>query len=366
MTRRQILQMMIGTLATGIPISLQAYPLPFQMPAEWTPHARCFMALCAAYDLYDEKELDDIQQAQARVAQAIAQFEPVTMLVDPDEDMPYVRNLCGPSVTLLPMAHYDVWTRDTLPTFVHTPTGLNAIGWNFNVWGNKFPKDEGYELDKDLGSRLAAHLNIPFVQANIICEGGAIEVDGEGTLLTTETCLLNPNRNHGLSRTEIEADLMRLTGCSKVIWLYGSDADKITNGHIDGIARFVEPGVVLAEVSSDPEDPEYDDLQRCALELEKAQDARGRKLEVIRIERPRWEKMSERGPDFAASYINCYEANGGIVIPRFGDMQRDAKALAIFKQLRPNHKIVQVEVDAICEGGGGIHCNTQQLPIFKV
>lgn len=331
------------------------------MPAEWQPHARCFMALCAAHDQYDDAEMKEVRQAQARVAKSIARFEPVTILTNV-EDLSEASRLCGPSVEILEMEHYDVWTRDTLPTFVKSPSGLRAISWNFNTWGQKFPDDSGYETDWDLAERMAEHLGIPIVHADIIGEGGAIETDGDGTLLTTETCLLNPNRNPGASRREIENDLMRLTGCRKVIWLYGSDADHITNGHIDGIARFVKPGVVVAEIPSDPEDVEYNDLMRCADQLEKARDARGRKLEVIRLERPRWDKMPEHGDSFAASYINLYEANNGIIMPRFGDREKDVTARDLFAKLHPYHEIVQVEVDAICEGGGGIHCNTQQLP----
>lgn len=333
------------------------------MPPEWMPHARCFMALCAAHELYDAKEIHEIHLAQARIARAIARFEPVTMLAN-NEDVATARSLCGPSVDVLEMKHYDVWTRDTLPTFIHSNSGPKAVCWNFNTWGNKFPEAPGYGYDETLAVRMAKHLGIPTVKAGMVGEGGAIETDGAGTLITTETCLLNPNRNPGMSRTEIDRELMRLTGCRKVIWLHGSDADKITNGHVDGIARFVKPGVVIAEVPQDPEDPEYDDLHFCAEQLEKARDAEGRKLEVIRMQRPRWDMMEERGSDFAASYINCYEANGGIVMPAFGDEESDEAARQVFADLRPDHEIIQIDVDAICEGGGGIHCSTQQLPIF--
>lgn len=351
-------------LATGVAAPAFASGEKLRMPPEWQKHARCFMALCAAHGQYDDAEMKKVREAQARVAKAIARFEPVTMLAN-KEDLSLAAKLCGPSVEILKMDHYDVWTRDTLPTFVESPSGLRAISWNFNTWGEKFPEDRGYDDDWDLAARLATHLGIPLTRANIVGEGGAIEVDGDGTLITTETCLLNPNRNPGMTLREIENELMRLTGCRKVIWLYGSDADHITNGHIDGIARFVKPGVVIAEIPSDPNDIEYDDLMYNAEQLESSRDAQGRKLEVIRLERPRWEHMVEHGGDFAASYINCYEANGGIVMPRFGDRLKDDNAYNLFAKLYPHHAIEQVEVDAICEGGGGIHCNTQQLPLWE-
>ena len=239
---------------------------------------------------------------------------------------------------------------------------LAAVSWNFNVWGEKYPEYPGYDADRDLAERMAAMLGVPLSKARIVAEGGAIETDGAGTLLTTETCLLNPNRNPGLTTAEIEAELGRLTGARKIIWAYGSDADTVTDGHIDGIARFVAPGVAMVEISDDPADPEYRDLLENARILESATDADGRSIEVVRILRPCWEEMPERGDDFAASYVNAYVANGGIVMPRFGDRARDEAARQIFADLHPGHDIVQIPVDTICEGGGGIHCNTQQIP----
>lgn len=362
MNRREMLKWTLGaTLVATTPGLASAGNLV--MPPEWGPHARCFMALCAAHDLYDEAEIQAIREAQARAARAIARFEPVTMLTN-TEDLTKARSLCGRSVTILEMDHYDVWTRDTLPTFVRSDSGLKAVCWNFNTWGGKFPDDEGYTRDETLAVRFADSLGIQTIKADMVGEGGAIETDGNGTLLTTETCLLNPNRNPGMSRRDVENELMRLTGCRKIIWLKGSESDTITDGHIDGIARFIKPGVVIAEVSQDPYDPEYDDLQFCARQLENSRDANGNKLEVIRLNRPHPDRMVEHGPDFSASYINCYEANNGIVMPAFGDEESDQAAYELFSTLRPHHKIVQIDVDAICEGGGGIHCNTQQLPKF--
>ncbi|MCP4328457.1 MAG: agmatine deiminase family protein [Alphaproteobacteria bacterium] len=331
----------------------------FRLAPEWHLHARCFMAFSAAHGTYTPGQIDAIRREQAAVARVISQFEPVTMIAN-RADLAEVRALCGPTVEILELRHHDIWARDTLPSLVSgADGGTHAVNWNFNVWGERFP---GYGDDRDLAERFARHLSIPQVRARVVAEGGAIEVDGEGTLITTETCLLNRNRNPGLSRAEVEAELCRLTGAAKVIWLFGSRADRVTDGHVDGLARFVAPGRLVVEISEDPDDPEYEDLLENARRLDAARDAAGRVLEVVRLRRPRWDQMVDRGNDFAASYVNCYVANGGVVLPRFGDRERDDAARDLFARLMPKYRIVQVKVDEICEGGGGIHCNTQHVP----
>lgn len=295
------------------------------------------MAFSATHGIYRPAEIRRIRREQAAIAQAIARFEPVVMFAN-RYDIAEARALCGSPVTVPQLAHYDVWTRDTLPSVVFdTQNRRHAVSWNFNVWGDKFA---GYEADRTFARRFARHLELPLVSANIVTEGGAIEVDGEGTLLTTESCLLNPNRNPGRSRNEIERELTRLTGAGNIIWLPGSKADAVTDGHIDGIARFVKPGVIVTEITDDRRDPEYRDLQRAAEILDSATDAKGRKFEVIRLKRPRFDVMPTRGEDFAASYVNCYLANDGIVLPQFGDAARDRAAMGLFSELLPEYEIV--------------------------
>jgi len=318
------------------------------------------MCWSAAYETEEEDELWPIYEEQARLAKAIARFEPVTVLAHP-EDAASARRFCGPVVQVKAIDLYDLWARDTLPSFVSDPSGkLRAVTWNFNAWGNK---DNEMTADWTLAKRAAGTLGVTSLVANIIAEGGAIEVDGEGTLLTTETCLLNPNRNPGISKREIERELAFLTGATKVIWLPGSTFDTVTDGHIDGIARFVAPGAVLAEVTDDRQDPEYEELKENAKVLERATDAKGRKLEVIRIYRPRWEYIRDKGDDFAATYVNFYIANGGVIMGKYGDPKRDEEARALLAELFPARQIVQIRYDEICEGGGGIHCSTQQVPV---
>lgn len=350
--------LMAGLGATALPLPALAVQESWMLP-EWAPHAACVMAWCSAHDTYTPEEVARIRREQAEIAKAIARFEPVKMLVNPG-DSEGTRQLAGHDVELIEMVHDDMWARDTLPVFGRDSTdGRTATGWNFNVWGEKF---EGYDADRTLASRLAEYWQIPFQRSSIVCEGGAIETDGLGTLITTETCVLNPNRNPGLSRAEIEAALKAYAPAREVIWLWGSEVDEVTDGHVDGLARIIRPGLAVVEVTDDKEDPEYADLQENAVRLEAARDARGEKLEVIRLNRPRWEEMPDRGDDFAASYVNAYLPNGGIVMPRFGDTARDQAARDLFAELEPGREIVQLDIDQIAEGGGGIHCCTMQIP----
>lgn len=328
------------------------------MPPEWAPHERCLMTWCAAAEIHGAERMAGIHREQAAIAQAIARFEPVTMLCNP-EDVAQARDLCGPAVQVDALPVDDIWARDTMATFRRVDGALNGTLWNFNVWGEKYT---GYDRDREAGRRYCENLAIPVEIASIVSEGGAMETDGLGTLITTETCLLNENRNPGMSRAEVEAALKQHAPCDHVIWLWGSEVDEVTDGHVDGICRFLRPGLVVVEVTDDKEDPEYDGLQENALRLEAARDARGDRLEVIRLNRPRWEEMPERGYDFAPSYVNAYFPNGGIIMPRFDDTSRDEAARALFAELEPDREIVQLAIDNIGEAGGGIHCCTMQVP----
>jgi agmatine deiminase len=293
------------------------------------------------------------------VARAIAAFEPMVMLTNA-EDLDEARELCGPQVDVVEMQHYDIWTRDTLPTITLDRNGREtAVCWNFNAWGEKL---EGYDDDRDLALRFAAWQSLPIVEAPIITEGGALDVDGRGTLLTTRSSLLT--RNRGLSIEEIEETLRRLTGSNKVIWLPGAEVG-LTDGHVDGMARFILPGVIVADASDDRHDPEYKGLSENAKALRGVTDATGRPIEVIFLKRPRWDLIGAEGDDYSASYVNCYFANNAIVLPKFGDPIRDNDARELFRRLMPKRKIVQLDVPLMSENGGGIHCATQQMPKGK-
>jgi agmatine deiminase len=312
------------------------------------------------------------------VASAIAVSEPVTMAVS-DGQFDRARAALPDSVRVVELSTDDAWLRDTGPTFVVDGTGARrGVDWRFNAWGGL---EGGLYFPWDRDERVAAKvLEIEGDEryaAPLVLEGGSIHVDGEGTVLTTEQCLLNPNRNPDLDRTAIEDALHAHLGTEKVIWLGdGVFADE-TDGHIDNLACFARPGVVLLTWVEDPDDPQTA-ISRAALErLEAATDARGRPFEVIKLPAPgplsaTAEEASSvqvvegtqprRGGDrLAASYVNFYIANSRVVYPLL-DATRDEEAGAIIAAAFPDRETVGVPAREILLGGGNIHCITQQLP----
>ncbi len=328
----------------------------FFMPAEWAPHERCWMAWPCRDSLWGEG-LAAARAAYAEVAKAIAGFEPVTMLANV-EDFDQAAAACGDGVACQTLPLDDSWMRDFGPSFlVDGKGGLAGVDWGFNAWGEKFYP---YDQDALIAERLLEHLGVRRYAAPLVMEGGSFHVDGEGTLLTSEECLLNPNRNPSLDRAVIEDLLRQYLDVEAFVWLgQGLDKDD-TDGHVDNIACFVRPGVVMAVTCDDPEDPNHAILQDNLARLRRARDAKGRALEVIELPQPRKARYLH-GQRLALSYVNYYIANGGIVMPSFGDAN-DAEAFEVVSKAFPDHKVVQVRADAILAGGGGIHCITQQQP----
>ena len=325
------------------------------MPAEWMPHERCWMAWPCREELWGEN-LAATQRAYANVANAIGQFEPVTMLT-PLAGVAAAQALCGEGVTVMAADLDDSWTRDSGPNFVKRDDGaLAASVFHFNAWGGKY---ETYRKDAALGHRLAEYLGIPSFSSPLFMEGGGINVDGEGTLLTTEQCVLHPNRNPQLTKPEAEQAFCDALGVKKVLWLPGDPQDTETDGHVDGIACFIRPGVVLVEVCPEKNTVRYEAMQSNVSALEGATDAAGRELEIVVIEEAH--EAESRSEIFAKSYINFYIANGGIVMPAFG-IERDEVARAQIESLFPDRHVIQVNISDIALGGGGIHCITQQQP----
>jgi agmatine deiminase len=339
----------------------QACPaeLGYLMPAEWTPHRACWMAWPSANPQWPD--LAAVERDYAGVANAIARFEPVVMVADPSNAV-HARQLCGAGVEVLEMRLDDSWMRDTGPSFVrHAGSGaLAGIDWRFNCWGGYVAK---YQQDAQTAIRVLDHLGLPAYHSSLTLEGGAFHVDGDGTLMITESVALNPNRNWGLDRRAAEAELCRATGARAIIWLPGDPegiTGDMTDGHIDGIACFVEPGVALFELdrSAPPDIAALERENRRALEL--ATDARGRRLEIIDL-------VSEHegiGADqelFCRSYINYYLPNGGLVMPAYG-VPGDEIVRETLQAVYPEREIVMADINAIAPGGGGIHCITQQQP----
>jgi agmatine deiminase len=318
------------------------------------------------------------QKAFANVARAICQFEPVSMGISPGQTGAAARQLPA-TVTRVEMASNDAWMRDVGPTFVKNDTGeIRGVDWKFNAWGGL----EGglytpWNKDAQVAGSVLEDQGIGGYQAPFILEGGAIHTDGQGTLLTTEQCLLNPNRNPSLSKKKIEHLLKEYLSVETIIWLGRGVYMDETDGHVDNLCCFIKPGEVLLTWTDDRSDPQYaiscDALER----LTNTRDARGRKLVVHKIHQPGPLFMSEResagiqqsgqavpreqGGRLAASYVNFYMANNGIVMPIFND-PRDTDAISLVHFLFPDRKVVALQAREILLGGGNIHCITQQQP----
>ncbi len=329
----------------------------WRMPDEGEPHLRTWMAFGASDEIWGRRLKRRVQQNLGAIAQAIAQFEPVSMLVRPHETE-LARQLAGPNVDLVPAPLDDLWIRDSGPVFVRNDTGRAAVDFNFNGWGNK----QKHDSDTKVATEVAKLAGVPALHTNLVLEGGGIEVDGEGTAIITESCVLNNNRNRGRSKGDVEAELQRLLGLHKIIWLPGIAGMDITDGHTDFYARFAGPGVVAAGLDSDPDSFDYDVTREHLAILEKATDAAGRPLRVEVLEAPEQGRAEFESEDFAAGYINFYVCNGGVIAPEFGDPRADAEAKSTLERVFPDRRIVQLDIDGIAAGGGGIHCATRQEP----
>lgn len=337
--------------------SADAAETRFAMPAEWCEHSRCWMAWPSNPAIWT-RGMENAFQNFAHVVKAILQFEPVTLLVNA-RDRAEARRWCGDQVEYWEYALDDSWMRDFGPTFVVSDKGeLAGVDWRFNGWG-KYP----HENDQHVARFILERMNIPRIEAPFVLEGGSIHVDGEGTVLTTEQCLLHPNRNPELNKAEIEKLVLDYLGAQQIIWLPEGIADDDTDGHIDEIACFAAPGIVLALAANDKSDIDYVPLQRNADILREARDTRGRKLDVITLEQPEVVMRGEQR--ISQSYINFYIANDGVVMPAFGDRKRDDRARGVIAELFPRRRVVQIPARELAYGGGNIHCITQQQPKAK-
>ena len=329
------------------------------MPDESEPHLRTWMAFGANEQIWGSWLLPAVQRNLAGIALTIAEYEPVTMLVRPS-DMPLARRLMGTKVELISCPLDDLWMRDTGPVFVVNANGAKAaVDFNFNGWGAK----QEHSHDAEVAAFVASHTGVTLLETGLVLEGGGIEVDGHGTAIITESCVLNDNRNPSLSKSQCERELKRLLGLEKIIWLPGIKAKDITDGHTDFYARFVRPGMVVAAYDSDPSSFDHVVTEKHLEILGSATDAAGRKLEVVILETPSTIRERYDSADFAAGYVNFYVCNGAVLVPEFGDSYADSAAERTLQLAFPEHEIVMLNIDAIAAGGGGIHCTTQQEPL---
>lgn len=389
----------------------------YRMPDEGEAHAATWMAFGAtaaawgttgAYGLSRRIARQDL----IRIAVNLSRFETVKMLVAPGdlreaqqllalarkeqgpftggESLPDIES--GGPVDLISCAVDDLWVRDTGPVFVRDGKGkLHGINFNFNGWGQENTGAVGWrrdpskarngiatqpiKRDRQVADFILGCAGVPKVDTWLVMEGGGIEVDGEGTAICTESCILNPNRNPGRSKPQVEVELRRVLGVQKVIWLPGVKAQDITDGHVDFYARFVGPGRVVCGLELDPNSPEYTITHQHQTMLKRATDAKGRKLQVVPLVAPdadnvykavlkrnQWTASTFNEDSFAAGYIGFYLANDCVLMAAFGDPQADHAAFEVLSGLYPDRVVMQLPTDGLANGGGTIHCATQQQP----
>jgi agmatine deiminase len=332
------------------------------MPAEWEPHAATWLSWPHKEASWPGK-LPRIPPVFVDMVSALARGERVDILVNPAAPAAAVQELLAgavlPSgrVRLHEVPTDDAWIRDHGPTFVTgSGGGLAAIDWTFNAWGGKYPP---WDQDDRVPRAIARLLGIEAFSPGIVLEGGSIDVDGRGTLLTTEACLLNPSRNPQLARAEIEQCLCDYLGARRILWLGDGFAGDDTDGHIDDLARFVAPGVVVTVREDDPNDVNHALLEDNYRRLQSMCDAGGDPLRIVTLPMP--EPITYEGTRLPASYANFYVGNAVVLAPVFGG-RRDAPALATLRALFPGREVVGINAVDLVWGLGAFHCLTQQQP----
>ena len=336
------------------------------MPAEWEPHDGCLMAWPARRELWNAQYAEAITE-YTNTAAAIVAFEPVTMIAAPG-DGDQARAALPGDVDVIELPIDDSWLRDSGPIFTVTMSSAKdggdqgqgqraGVDFVFNSWGEKFVP---WDQDAALAEALLAELGETRRASEMVLEGGSISVDGAGTLVTTEQCVLHPSRNPDMSRADIEAEWRRTLGVDTFVWLpWGLIEDTHTDGHVDNVCAFVRPGVVITQSCDDSQNPNADRMAANLEVLSAVTDAAGARLEVIEV--PQMSYFEIEGATYRNSYLNFYIANGGIVVPT-ADHPNDVDALAIIAAAFPDRDVVGVTSRVLAYGGGGIHCITQQLP----
>jgi agmatine deiminase len=330
----------------------------YTMPAEWAPHECCLIAWPTAGREYWGQFYYLVQATHAAVARAVARFEPVLIIANPGEGG-NARSYCGSEdIDVLELPIDDSWIRDNGPYFLLGPKGERAVAdFPFNAWGEKYLP---YDKDAAVTELLCEHFKARRFAAPMVLEGGAFTVDGEGTLITTESCLLHPTRNPGMGKERQEDILRDYLGVEKVIWLKAGRTEATdTDGHVDGVCHFVAPGRVILHMVRENDHVDYENFRENHRRLEEATDARGRSIEVLEMDRRTMIDIG--GKHLTMTYVNSYQANGGLVVPTAGSAY-DEYALERLREIFPEREIVGVPTPVLSYGGGGIHCITQQVP----
>ena len=339
----------------------------YTFPAEWQAHAATWISWPRpegiSFPGFYHRSIQDV----VRIIRFITEFEPVHLNIPNENYARIVREtLREGGVSLKRVVLHEIrtnenWTRDHGPAFVQRTrrgkVNTAIVDWGFNAWGGKYPP---WADDDAVPTRVAEKLGLPVFNADIVMEGGAIDVNGEGTLLTTTSCLLNKNRNPGVSKAEIERYLKAYYGQRHIVWLGEGIVGDDTDGHVDDLARFIDARTIVTAVESDPRDDNYALLQDNRKRLARARDAEGRPFEIVELPMPR--PVVFEGLRLPATYVNFYFINGALLVPTFGDRERDTEALRILRGVVPNRQVIGVDCRALIWGLGAIHCLTQQQP----
>ncbi|RRR74271.1 MAG: agmatine deiminase family protein [Candidatus Viridilinea halotolerans] len=344
---------------------LTPHDLGYHMPAEWEPHQATWLSWPHNAASWPGK-FDAIWPAYIQAVAALTRSELVHINVNDAAMKAQARDLLrSAGITDNVQFHRfptnDAWCRDHGAIFLVRAEAprLAAVDWNYNAWGGKYPP---YELDNEIPRQMAAYLDAPCFPNALVLEGGSIDVDGQGLLLTSEQCLLNPNRNPDLGREALEAKLCQFLGAEKILWLRQGIVGDDTDGHIDNIARFVAPGVVLAAVEEDPQDENYAPLQENLARLRTMIDLAGRPLTILTIPMP--PPIFHDGQRLPASYANFYVANTVVLLPTYGH-PNDQRVAEVLQRCFPQRTIVGIDATHIAWGLGAWHCLTQQVPLIS-
>lgn len=366
-SRRTFLKLSLASLGGTFMTTFAAKAeglLEWFMPEESEPHKRTWMSFIASYDIWEERQVPEVQRNLAAIAKTIAKYEPVSILVRKKDYKIALELLEGLDnhnypIELIEFKMNDLWIRDTGPAFVINVNGQKAaVNFNFNGWG----EDQDYEHDAKVADFVAKMSGAKSIKSNLILEGGCFELDGQGTAIMTESCILNENRNPNKGKVEVQNELKELLGLDKIIWLKGVKGKDITDGHTDFYARFVKQGLVVVSRDTDKSSYDYQITRENIEILKSSTDAKGNSLDLIILDTP-WDINTRYGTKyFAAGYVGYYVCNGAVIMQKFGDKNADNAAKKKLAKAFPEHHIKQISVDGIASGGGSIHCATQQEP----
>lgn len=365
MNRREFMKLAAGSLLLGNQsLSALCREVTWVMPEEGDRHQQTWMAFVANDYIWSSAQIPVVKQNLVLIASTIAKYEPVSVLVNP-EDYTEATALFGDlnrhpyPITLIEFSIDDLWLRDTGATFVKGSDGKKyGIDFNFNGWGNK----QTHEYDAKVANFITQQSGAITKSSLLVLEGGCFEIDGYGTAILTKSCVLNANRNPDTTQAMVEAELNDLLGIKKVIWLEGIKDKDITDGHTDFYARFTQKGRVLVSRDNYQDSYDYAVTRQNIETLKNATDAEGNKLNISIIDTPDIINETFGVDSFAAGYIGYYVCNNAIIMQGFGDPTADEQAKAILQQEFPKHIIEQIRIDGIASGGGSIHCATQQEP----